>query len=161
MVFNIQTKCHSQSLSIYSCFWKGWTLQKHGLEPEELVEYYTSVIRSVLEYACPAWFTNIKDSVHMWELEHIQVRAMKIIFENLSYKQALTHTGLCTVKKRLTTLCTNIFKSMQNENHRLHYLLPEVHNRRQLRQTTKYEFPKCRTEHFKNSFVMYSLFNYQ
>ncbi len=91
-------------------------LSRSGLEPEELVEYYTSVIRSVLEYACPAWFTNIKDSGHMWELEHIQTRAMKIIFQNLSYKQALTHTALCTVEERLTTLCTNFFKSMQNEN---------------------------------------------
>ncbi len=73
-------------------------LSRSGLEPEELVEYYTSVIRIVLQYACPAWFTNIKDSGHMWELEHIQVRKMKIIFQNLSYKQALTHTGLCTVE---------------------------------------------------------------
>ncbi len=136
-------------------------LSRSGLEPEELVEYYTSVIRSALEYACPAWFTNIKDSGHMWELEHIQVRAMKIIFQILSYKQALTHTGLCTGEERLTTLCTNLFKSMQNENHRLHYLLHEAHNRRQLRQTTKYKLPKCRTERFKNSFVMYSFFNYQ
>ncbi len=68
-------------------------LSRSGLEPEELVEYYTSFIRSVLEYACPAWFTNIKDSGQMWELEHIQVRAMKIIFQNISYKQALTHIG--------------------------------------------------------------------
>ncbi len=108
-------------------------LSRSGLEPEELVEYYTSIIKSVLEYACPAWFTNIKDSGNMWELEHIQVRAIKIIFKNLSYEQALTHTGLCTVEERLATLCTNIFKSMQNENHILHYLLLEAHNRRQLR----------------------------
>ncbi len=89
----------------------------------------------------------------MWELEHIQVRAMKIIFQNLSYKQALTHTELCTVEERLTTLCTHFFKGKQNENHRLHFLQSEAHNRRQLRQTTKYEFPKCRTERFKNSFA--------
>ncbi len=45
----------------------------------------------------------------MWELEHIQVRALKIIFQNVSYKQALTHAGLCTVKERLKPLCTNVF----------------------------------------------------
>ncbi len=70
-------------------------LNRSGLVLEE---YYTSVIRIVLEYVCPSWFTNIKYSGHMLELEHIQVRAMKIIFQNLSYKQALTHTGLCTVE---------------------------------------------------------------
>ncbi len=52
----------------------------------------------------------IKDSEHMWELEHIQVKAKFIM---------------------------HVFKSMQNENLRLHYLLPEAHYQRHLRQTTK------------------------
>ncbi len=29
-------------------------LSRSGLEPNKLVEYYTNIIRSVLEYACPA-----------------------------------------------------------------------------------------------------------
>ncbi len=47
---------------------------RSGMEHLELVQYYTSVISSVLEYACPAWFTSVKHTGHMWELELIQIR---------------------------------------------------------------------------------------
>ncbi len=49
---------------------------------------------------------------------------------------------------------------MQNESHRLHYLLIETDNRRQLIHIGKYVPLKCRTERFKHSFVTYSLFNF-
>ncbi len=50
-------------------------LGRSGMEHLELVQYHTSVIRSVLEYACPAWFTSVKHTGHMWELELIQIRS--------------------------------------------------------------------------------------
>ncbi len=64
-------------------------LRRSGMEHLELVQYYTSVIRSVLEYACPAWFTSVKHTGHVWELELIQICSLKIIFPELSYKKAL------------------------------------------------------------------------
>ncbi len=127
----------------------------------EFVQYYTSVIRTVLEYACPVWFTSVKHTCHMWELEHIQIRSSKIIFPEQSYKEALIQSNLYTLEVRLTKLCSNFFNNMKNESHRLHYLLPVTDNRRQLRHTRKYELPKCRSERFKHSFVTYSLFNFQ
>ncbi len=131
-------------------------LHRSGMEHLELVQYYTSVIRSVLEYACPAWFTSVKHTGHMWELELIQIRSLKIIFPELSYKEALIQSNLCTLEVKLTKLyiCSNFFNNMQNESHMLHYLLPETHNRRQLRHTRKYEPLKCRTQRFRHSFVI-------
>ncbi len=72
------------------------------MEHLELVQYYTSVIRSVLEYACSAWFTSVKHTGHMWELELIQVRSLKILFPELSYKEALIQSNLCTLEVKLT-----------------------------------------------------------
>ncbi len=97
----------------------------------------------------------------MWELELIQIRSLKNIFPELSYKEAFIQSNLCTLEVKLTKLCPNFVNNIQNESHRLHYLLPETDNRRQLRHTRKYEPPKCRTELFKHSFVTYSLFNFQ
>ncbi len=91
-------------------------LSRSELEPKELVKYYTSIIRSVLEHVCPAWFNNIEDSGHMWELEHIQVRAMKIIFQNLSYKQALNSDGTLHSRREINNIVQLFLKSMQNNS---------------------------------------------
>ncbi len=106
-------------------------LHRSGMEHLDLVQYYSSVIRSVLEYACPSWFTIVKHTGHMWELELIQIHSLKIIFPEMSYKEALIQSILCTLEVKLTKLCSNFFNNMQNESHRLHYLLPETDNRRQ------------------------------
>ncbi len=96
----------------------------------------------------------------MWELELIQIRSLKIIFPELSYKEVFIQSNLCALEVRLTILCSNFFNNLQNESHRLQYLLPEIDKRRQLRHTRKYEPPKCWTECFKHSFITYSLFNF-
>lgn len=140
-------------------------LKRSGVEPAELLDYYRSVVRSVIEYACPVWFTNVADtsdtSGHMWELELIQIRAFKIIMPHLSYEEALKQSTFPTIRDRLLGLCSSFFEKMKSDSHRLNYLLPASNNRRQLRTTKMYEFPKCNTNRFKNSFIMYSLFNFQ
>ncbi len=73
------------------------------MEHLELVQYYTSVIRSVLEYAWPAWFTSVKHTGHMWELELVQIRSLKIIFPELSYK-ALIQSNLCTLGSQINQI---------------------------------------------------------
>ncbi len=79
---HVDSICSKASSRIY--FLTG--LRRSGMEHLKLVQYYTSVIRSVLEYACPAWFTSVKHTGHKWELELIQIRSLKIIFPELSYK---------------------------------------------------------------------------
>ncbi len=66
----------------------------------------------------------------MWDWKLIQIRAMKIIFVNLSYIQTLTLTRLCTIENRLAKLSSEYIDQMLNESDRLHYLLPEANNRR-------------------------------
>ncbi len=105
-----------QSKSLFSFLSR---LRRSRMELLELVQHYTSVIRSVLEYACPTWFTmftSVKHTGHMWELEFIQILSLKIIFPELSYKETLIQSNLCTLEVKLTKLSSNFFNNMQNES---------------------------------------------
>ena len=58
-------------------------LKKCGLTDRQLILVYCSIIRSVLEYASPAWagLTQYLSD----QIESIQKRALKIIFPSLCY----------------------------------------------------------------------------
>ncbi len=57
----VDSICSKASRLIHFLTW----LRRSRMEHLEIVQYYTSVIRSVLEYACPAWFTSVKHTGHM------------------------------------------------------------------------------------------------
>ncbi len=56
-----------------------------------------------------------KNSLNVW----IQYKklAIKIIYENLDYQEALTIAGLPFVKQRRIDMCEKLLTQMQNENH--------------------------------------------
>ena len=55
-------------------------------------------IRSILEYAVPAW-QDIPEYLSV-KLESIQKQALKIVFPDYSYDEALTFSGLESLEKR-------------------------------------------------------------
>ena len=63
-------------------------LKRAGVMPEDMLNAYTYNIRSVLEYAAQAWQDYIP-AYFSDAIESIQKRALRIIFLNLSYQQAL------------------------------------------------------------------------
>ena len=65
----------------------------------DLVCFYTTVIRPVLEYACPVWHSSLTKKLTN-QLESQQVRALRIIFGDKSYEEALNFTGLQTLEDR-------------------------------------------------------------
>ncbi len=73
-------------------------------------------------------------------LEHIQKRAIYIIATHLQCKEAITRFNLPTIKDCLDILNTNFFRnSVDNDSHRLHYLLPKPRAvKRTLCSTCKY-----------------------
>ncbi len=101
-------------------------LKRAGVEEKELLDYYGSVIRSVVEYACPAWSTGITKG-QSDSLEQIQKCAIYIIAPHLQYhefKEAITKFNLPTIC--LDILNSNFFRNIvDNDSHRLHYLLPK------------------------------------
>ncbi len=68
-----------------------------------MLDYYCSVIRSVVEYACPAWSTGITKG-QSESLEQIQKRAMYIIAPHLQYKEVITKFNLPTIKDHVDIL---------------------------------------------------------
>ncbi len=78
-------------------------LKRAGVEENELLGYYRSIIRSVVEYACSAWSTGITKE-QSDSLEQIQRCAMYIIAPHLQYKEAITKFNLPNIKDPLDIL---------------------------------------------------------
>ena len=83
-------------------------LKKSGLNIMQLVQVYCSIVRSVLEYACPVWAALPKyldDAI-----ESVQKRALRIILPNCHYDDALIQSGIITLSQRREEACTNVIK---------------------------------------------------
>ena len=82
-----------------------YRLKRAGIGQCDLVRMHISVIRPVVENACPAWHTNLPKYLSD-NIELIQKRCMKTIFPGCSYDDILEMTNLPTLHDRRTT-CGN------------------------------------------------------
>ncbi len=101
-----------------------YQVKRADVNQADLVTVYISVVRPVVEYACPVWHTNLpiyfSDNIEM-----IQKRAMKAIFPGMSYVYILNHINLSTLKERRDYLCEKYFINMQANSHKVHCFLYE------------------------------------
>ena len=86
-------------------------LRKAGLKQSDLATVYCSFIRSLLEYASPSWAT--LSSTLSNEIESIQRRALKIIYPDLSYADALDTTGFDTLIDRRGDACKSFVQKFK------------------------------------------------
>ena len=84
-------------------------LKKAGLGHTDLITIYCSVIRSILEYASPVWAA-LPDYLSS-HLESVQKRALKIIFPDISYYEALQTSKIKTLECRRDELCRRFINS--------------------------------------------------
>ena len=111
-----------------------YQLKRAGISQSDLVTVYLSVVRPVLEHACPVWHTNLQQYLSD-NIETIQKRALICIFRGASYAEILSNVGLQTLKDRRDCICKKYFNSMKSETHKLHHLLPdERHVNYEMRQ---------------------------
>lgn len=78
-------------------------LKKTGLPVQDIFQVYCSLVRSVLEYAAPFWAglpSYLSDLV-----ESVQKEALRIIFPNLNYSQALVRAGLQMLSECRNQIC--------------------------------------------------------
>ena len=80
-----------------------YQLKRAGIGQCDLVRIYISVIRPVVEYACPAWHTNLPKYLSD-NIELIQKRCMKtiLLLPGCSYDDILERTNLPTLHDRRT-----------------------------------------------------------
>ena len=71
-----------------------YQLKRAGIRQTDLVNVYVSVVRPVLEYACPVWHTNLPKYLSD-NIEMIQKRALKSIFPDKGYDDILYKLGMC------------------------------------------------------------------
>ena len=62
-------------------------LKRSQVKPEELMLFYITCIRSILEYACPVFHRALPRYLSE-DLERLQKHALRIIYPGMSYNQA-------------------------------------------------------------------------
>ena len=136
-------------------------LKRAAICTEDLLIIYTSIVRPVLEYACPLWSTGLP--TYLSELiENIQKRLLKIIYGEGEYKELLLRSKLNTLAKRRLKLNRDFFAKVKKENCAIHHLLPPKRfHTHDLRQKHPYPIIEAKTNRFQNSFIPYSLIHYQ
>ena len=131
-----------------------YQLKRDGISQLDLVTLYISVVRAVLEYACPVWHTNLpkylSDSVDL-----IQTRALTSIFPDKSYNDILNDIGFRTLRERREVLCMKYFSEIQGSAHKLNCLLPALRNiEYDLRPgCNRYPLTRYRTNRCGNSLI--------
>ena len=126
-------------------------------DPVELVCFYTTCIRPVSEYACQVFHNGLPKYLSE-ELEKIQRRALRIIFPDLGYQEALKECNIATLYQRRQLLTERLFNEIKdNSCQKLHGLLPSRNlSTVALRRKHAFNVPFCRTNRLKNSFIMYN-----
>ena len=98
-------------------------LKRAQVNSKELVLFYLTCIRSVKEYACALFHCSLPQYLSV-DLERCQKRALRIIFPNKEYDEALACTGLISLHERREDIATKLFSNVLVPGHKLHKLLP-------------------------------------
>ena len=101
---------------------KLWILRRlkgSGAREEDLVDIYIKQVRSLLEFAVPAWNGGISQAQQV-DIERVQKCALHIILDDeyFSYKNAIYSLHLESLVKRREKLCLNF--ALKAEKHPKH-----------------------------------------
>ena len=89
-------------------FYMLYQLKRAGITQKDLVSVYVTVVRPILEYACPVWHTNLPQYLSD-NVEVIQKRALKCCFPGLGYAETLRRVNLDTLNVRRDSILSKIF----------------------------------------------------
>ena len=96
-------------------------LKRARVPCNDIVNFYCTTIRSVLEYCAPL-FHHALPAYLSEDMEKIQKRVLPIILPDMSYQDCLDSLGLPTLKERRNELCKRLFDSIANNSgHKLNY----------------------------------------
>ena len=130
-------------------------LNRAGIPSADLVNVYLALVRSVLEYACVTWASSLPCYLNN-DLERVQKRALRILYPDCSYSDALRLANITRLDARREELCKRVWDTIASDTQsRLHYLIPPARSECQpysLRNNSNKSVFKCRTDRFKKSF---------
>jgi len=138
-------------------------LKRAGLGIDDLLFFYCSAIRPIMEYACPVWHSGLTVKQSR-TLESLQKRALNIIFPDMDFKMSVIMACIDTLQVRREVLTKRFFRrSVMQESSCLPYLLPEKRDSDildKLRHPRIFQSLSIKTVKFTNSFLPYCLKHY-
>ena len=130
-------------------------LKRAGVPPADLVTIYSALVRSVLEYSSVVWATCLPCFL-IDQLGAFQKRALRIVYPDLHYQQALAQANITSLEDRRAHLCLKVWHNIKNNPAcQLHRLLPPVpsechsHHIRNSSSSSRFQY---RTKRFGSSF---------
>ena len=130
-------------------------LKRCSIPTDKLVRVFITCIRPVLEYSCEVWHCSLPQYLSD-EIERIQRRALRIIFPELKYSEAMDRANVVTLFQRRNNICARFFDRIYSDtSHKLHGLIPPRHETPyHLRKNNCIEIPRYETNRFLNSFII-------
>ncbi len=86
-------------------------LRRCGLSSSDMVKFYRTIIRPILEYACPVWHHGLT-SGESYTIEQIQRRALRVVYPDYTYEQALEMSQLELLSSRRDNICDLFFNNI-------------------------------------------------
>ena len=130
-------------------------LKRAQVKSKELVLFYLTCIRSVMEYACALFHSSLPQYLSV-DLERCQKRALRIMFPDKEYDEALACTGLISLHERRENIANKLFSNALVPGHKLHKLLPPRNvSSVDLRKKRVFNLPVVRTDRCRNSFIFH------
>ena len=86
-------------------------LKSYGAKPDDMKKFYTSVIRPTLEYAAQVGIGGLTKQQRK-DIERIQRRVLKIIYDVEDYDEALRIAGIDSLRERRDRMCAELVKGM-------------------------------------------------
>ena len=128
-------------------------LKRARVPIEDIVNFYCTTIRSVMEYASQVYHHALPAYLSD-DIERVQRRAMRIIFPGVSYEISLERCGLSTLSARRAVLCDRLFDTLSLPSHKLNYMLPGKHNATyNTRHKRTFILPRMHTDRYRKSFI--------
>ena len=154
---HVETICKKAATHLY--FLK--QLNRAKVPAKDMPLFCTTCIRPVLEYECPVFHHSFPQYLYN-EMERLQKRALRIIQPDLSYDEALVALDITSLYGRRKALSNALFDQIvRDQSHKLHDLLPPRDGSTYCARSQRYfKLPICKTNMFKNTFIMANSFNY-
>ena len=125
-------------------------LKRAKAPTNDLLNFYITCIRPVVEYACPVFHTALPQYLSD-QLERLQKRTLHISNNELSYRQALEVFSIPSLYARREAISNSMFQKISNNNnHKLHSLLPPPYlGTLRTRKNRKFQVPRFQTNRLR------------
>ena len=108
-----------------------------------------------MEYACALFHSSLPQYL-LVDLERCQKRALRIMFPDKEYDEALACTGLIYLHERRENIANKLSSNALVPGHKLHKLLPPRNvSSVDLRKKRVFNLPVVRTDRCRNSFIFH------